>query len=271
MSASYTPPASITKPKRVLDLGCGTAKVPGAIGVERVLLNGVDVVAELDVIPYPFANSSFDEVHLNDVIEHLPSTIKAMEEIYRITKPNGHVFIRVIDWSSDMNATDPQHVRQFTEHTFDYFGTLKDRNYYSHARFKVISVKKEYNRAVERRIKSKTILQFLSRYLNNIVDGLHFDLQALKPANTLPEPVKNASLIDLLRCPKCLVDGKNEGATLRPLNATWLTCLSCDRKYPMQHGAPFLRYEDGDRWRAVPATSLPSVLPKEYAQFEIHE
>ena len=54
----------INKPRsiNILDLGCGTAKAKNAIGVDKFLLPGVDVVAELDKYPYPFTDNIFDEV-----------------------------------------------------------------------------------------------------------------------------------------------------------------------------------------------------------------
>ena len=36
---------------KVLDVGCGTAKVNGAIGIDRINLPGVDVVHDLNKFP----------------------------------------------------------------------------------------------------------------------------------------------------------------------------------------------------------------------------
>jgi len=63
----------------ILDVGCGTAKINGAIGIDRAKLPGVDIVHDLNDLPWPFENDSFDEVYMNDIIEHLDDTIKVME------------------------------------------------------------------------------------------------------------------------------------------------------------------------------------------------
>lgn len=57
-------------------------------------------MCDLADFSYPFADNSFDKAVLNDVIEHLPDTIKAMEAIYRICTPEAQVLIRVINWNS---------------------------------------------------------------------------------------------------------------------------------------------------------------------------
>jgi len=65
--------------KKILDVGCGTAKVKGAIGLDIAPLPGVDVVHDLNKFPWPFENGTFDEIYMLDVIEHLDDTIGVME------------------------------------------------------------------------------------------------------------------------------------------------------------------------------------------------
>lgn len=255
---------------RTLDLGCGHAKVKGAIGVDLVPLPEVDLVTNLDRIPYPFADNSFDQIYLNDVIEHLPNTIKAMEELYRICKPGAHVYIRVIHWSSELNATDPTHVRAFTDNTFDFFGKKKDRSYYSKARFDVVSVRRGYTPKVQRWIRSRRVLNFISYYLNNIIDVLSFDLRAEKPTLDPQEiqQIDQKTFLEIVRCPYCLAVRSKRGWPDRVLEKVgpWLVCQEkeCQRKFPMPDGLPFMRLEDEQAWHAVPVESLPNVLPEEY-------
>ena len=47
---------------RVLDIGCGTNKVPGAVGMDKNPRTDADVIHDLDDLPYPFADDEFDEV-----------------------------------------------------------------------------------------------------------------------------------------------------------------------------------------------------------------
>lgn len=255
---------------KALDLGCGLAKVKAATGVDRVPLPGVDLVADLESIPYPLADNSFDAIYLNDIIEHLPNTIKAMEEIYRIARPDAHVYIRVIPWSSELNATDPTHLRTFTEHTFDFFGTLKDRTYYSTARFAVLSVRKEYNPLAVQHFKSQRLLKFLSRYLNNITDSLFFDLQALKPALNAGTNDWSA-LTEIIRCPQAIKHRRSHPAPdhmLRTYRDAWLMCddPGCERRYPIFRGVPIMNAAESERWIGIPADQLAVPAPVEFPE-----
>lgn len=193
----------------VLDFGCGTAKVKNAIGVDKFLLPGVDVVADLDVYPYPFADNVFDKVYMNDIIEHLPDTIKTMEEIYRICKPNAKVYIRTINWNSHYNAMDPTHVRTFHERSFDFFGHYPGRDYYSKARFDVVSVKYGYNENAKKLFRSEKLMKYLSYFLNNVLESLYFDLRVIKKDQKIKLNNKHRDdIMDIIRCPRCLKDSK---------------------------------------------------------------
>lgn len=259
----------------ILDLGCGTAKVSGAVGLDVVPLTGVDVVVNLEERPYPFPANTFDVIYLNDVIEHIPDTIATMEEIHRILRPDGRVFIRVVNWNSHYTAMDPTHVRAFTEHSFDFFGKRQGRSYYSQARFDVLRVDKQYNARVLRWIPSERILDFLSQYLNNILEGLHFELRAVKePGETAFTGDVQEDMLAALRCPACLAeharDGSPDPGKLKLVNEQWLVCQDdyCGRKYPIVDGLPVMTNKEGKRWQAYADKELPQP-PEEYARIPI--
>ncbi|MHC4617097.1 MAG: class I SAM-dependent methyltransferase [Planctomycetota bacterium] len=165
---------------RILDLGCGTAKVDSAIGVDIISLPGVDAIVDASRFPYPFSDNSFDEIYMLDIIEHLPNTVSVMEEIYRIARPSARVVIRVANWNHRYAVMDPTHVGFFTENSFDFFGERTGRSYYSHARFSVERVDYIFDGRVARLLRSRYIMKLLSNYLCNILQGLKFELRALK-------------------------------------------------------------------------------------------
>lgn len=95
---------------RLLDLGCADGAVTLRIA-ERVRageVHGVELIPELaeraraagvTVVgadlgePLPFADASFDVVHSNQVIEHLPRTDRFMREIRRVLRPDGYAIV----------------------------------------------------------------------------------------------------------------------------------------------------------------------------------
>ena len=65
---------------RTLDVGCGINKYPGAIGIDRNPATRADVLCDLDRVPYPFADSSFDQLRAIHVIEHVSDVIRSCRE-----------------------------------------------------------------------------------------------------------------------------------------------------------------------------------------------
>ena len=261
--------------KYILDLGCGWAKQPGAIGVDRAPLRSVDVVANLDVFPLPFKDGLFDEIYLNDVVEHIPNTIKLMEEIYRISAPNAKIFIRVINWNSEYNAMDPTHVRPFHEKTFNFFGEYKDRLHYSSARFKVQEVKKGYSARARKLFRNNIKwLEIASYYLNNVLEDLNFILVAEKGNDGPAIRSAEGGLVGLLGCPACLANkflppsAANAGFDIH--QDRWLICRNnCGLKFPIVDGLPFITEELGTQFSKCDINELPlGPIPSSFERIE---
>ena len=83
-----------------LNLGAGSDLKEGWINHDIVQLPGIDVVHDLNNFPWPWDDNSIDEIYMKDVLEHLPDTIRVMEEIYRICKPGAKIYIAVPYWNS---------------------------------------------------------------------------------------------------------------------------------------------------------------------------
>lgn len=78
---------------KILDLGCGINKVKGAVGVDYKKFKGVDIIHDLNKIPYPFEDNSVDEIHTSHLLEHLQiHVIEFFTECFRILKPNGMLY-----------------------------------------------------------------------------------------------------------------------------------------------------------------------------------
>lgn len=128
-----------TGPGRVLDVGCGLAKTPGAVGLDISADTDADIVHDLDVFPYPIDDNSFDQILLQDVLEHVSEPIRLFEELHRIAKTGARVQLRTPHFSSVLAYSDPTHRH--------YFSTLAVRSlaeprfaHYTEVRFRVIHV-----------------------------------------------------------------------------------------------------------------------------------
>jgi len=133
--------------KVILNLGCGTIRIPGSIGVDCVPIEGfADVVWNLDKFPYPFPESYADEVWLIFTLEHLEDPFKVLEEVYRILKPQGKVFIRVPHFSSCYCWGELTHKRAFSSGFWSVFSGQDNnaRRYYSKAEYSVVDLRVKY-------------------------------------------------------------------------------------------------------------------------------
>ncbi len=131
--------------KVILNLGCGKVRIPNSLGVDRVPIEGyVDVVHDLDVVPYPFADNSVDEIHFYHVLEHLHDPIKKLEEIYRILRPGGALYMRVPHFSSMGAFTDVTHIRPFGYFSLDCLQPNDYHHFYTTAAFEILKKEIKY-------------------------------------------------------------------------------------------------------------------------------
>ena len=115
------------KAQHWLDVGCGPNKQAGAVGMDRRKLEGVDVVHDIEDLPWPFADESFDKILCSHILEHLKPwlMVDLMDEMWRVLKPKGLVMIAMPYAGSFGFYQDPTHVKAWNEATAQYF----DPNY----------------------------------------------------------------------------------------------------------------------------------------------
>lgn len=166
--------------KNKLDLGCGKRKIDGATGIDFNSDTNADVVHDLTRFPYPFEDNYFEEIYCRHILEHLPDLVRVMEELHRIAKPGCRIFIESPYWSSYRAFVDPTHVRFLTEKTFDYFTPESSMNFYSKARFKIISTKLELSSRKPVRILGLFLPMTFFKLFNNLISNVYFELEVIK-------------------------------------------------------------------------------------------
>ncbi|RKY19919.1 MAG: hypothetical protein DRQ55_09290 [Planctomycetota bacterium] len=147
-------PATATPAARMLEVGCGTHKTPGAVGLDLLALPGVDIVHDMESMPWPVEGASFDEVRCLHVLEHVADICGVMDELHRVTKPGGRVHIVVPYFARYSSFKDPTHRRFCTFESFNYFvaGTAdRDRGYSRHA-FRYVVHKLNFRKGLRGRI-----------------------------------------------------------------------------------------------------------------------
>ena len=96
---------------RKLNLGCGEVKKPGYLNVDWQEAVQPDLVHDLNRLPYPFSDETFDVIDAFHVLEHLDQPFAVMRELHRILKSGGELQIRVPHFSRGFTHTE--HTRGF--------------------------------------------------------------------------------------------------------------------------------------------------------------
>jgi ubiquinone/menaquinone biosynthesis C-methylase UbiE len=109
---------------------------------------------DLEEMPWPWADDSFDEVYAFDIIEHVLHPVRFMEEIWRVCQEGAKVTVHTA-WAGPQAGArevwrDPTHRRPFHEMSMHYFdpvnGGYWHSNYgkfYTPARFRLTKVQTE--------------------------------------------------------------------------------------------------------------------------------
>ena len=115
----------------IVDLGCGKNKHPGAIGVDNVKLDAVDVVHDLLEFPYPFEEASVDGIVISHVLEHfsLEDIAKILNEAGRILAKGGKIIISLPHVFSVGAWDDLGHKTHFTYESMYFFTRKHEANY----------------------------------------------------------------------------------------------------------------------------------------------
>ena len=126
-----------TGPGRVADIGCGSKKLPGAFGVDLSPDTDADLVHNLDAYPYPIEADTFDQIVMQDVIEHIAEPYRLMAELHRIARPGARIHLRTPHFSSSLAYSDPTHLHYFSSTAIR---SLADPGFahYSTVRFEVV-------------------------------------------------------------------------------------------------------------------------------------
>lgn len=124
---------SPTGPGAVLDIGFGSAKYEGATGLDISADTDADIVHNLDQFPYPIEDESFDQILMQDVIEHVAEPMRVFEELHRIARPGATIQLRTPHYSSVLAYGDPTHrhylstiaLKQLAEPRFEHYSSVR--------------------------------------------------------------------------------------------------------------------------------------------------
>jgi predicted SAM-dependent methyltransferase len=102
-----------------LNLGCSDRHIPGFVNVD--IVQPCDQQVDLGVFPWPWPESSVDELKAWDFFEHLPEKRITMNEAWRVLKPGGRLDLFVPTTDGRGAFQDPTHKSWWTPNDLFYF------------------------------------------------------------------------------------------------------------------------------------------------------
>lgn len=169
-----------------VNLGCGNEIYKGYLNIDKISLPRVDFTWNLEQTPLPFKSNSVSEIRCEHILEHITNFLPLIEELWRISKPGGKIYVVAPYFRYEAAYRDPTHVRFFTEHSFDYFQNGVKFSHYSHARFNIkkVELRNNFHSSVKnlhkRIIKYIPFKKFLNIFLWNIYSEVYYELGVIK-------------------------------------------------------------------------------------------
>lgn len=115
--------------KTILQLGTGMDPIGNAVNHDlRKHSPHIDVAHDLNVLPWPWPDNSFDEIVARAVLEHLRiNLIESFGECWRILRPCGTLFVKLPHWQHDVSWQDPTHYWMCSIRTLEVFDPDTER------------------------------------------------------------------------------------------------------------------------------------------------
>ena len=106
-----------------LNLGCGRRKLLGYVNVDAQAMEDPDVVCDLGIEQWPWADNSVDAALASHVLEHLPgeSFFHFLRELYRVCKAGATIDVVLPHPSHDIFLNDATHARAVMPGTLAMF------------------------------------------------------------------------------------------------------------------------------------------------------
>lgn len=184
-----------------LNLGCGNRKLDGWLNVDGEAACAPDQVVNLEAFPWPWPDSSVDEVMFSHVLEHLGAEVGVylgiVKELYRVCRDGAKVTVVVPHPRHDHFLNDPTHVRPITPQGLELFSQARNREWaakgvantplglYTGVDFAIESVNmtpdEPWRTRFQKREISSADLAQATRLYNNVIVEMTIVLKAVKP------------------------------------------------------------------------------------------
>lgn len=91
--------------------------------MDKRAVDGVDLVHDLEIVPYPLPDACCKVILASHILEHIKPwlTLQVMDELWRIMRPEGQLLVALPYAGSFGYYQDPTHCNPWNEATPTYF------------------------------------------------------------------------------------------------------------------------------------------------------
>jgi SAM-dependent methyltransferase len=105
----------------ILELGCGNRKkIPGAIGIDVIDYECVDIVGDAVEVMRGIPDDTVDMISSHHFLEHVTNLEILLQEVTRVMRVGGRFEVVVPHFSNPYYYSDPTHKNCFGLYTFSY-------------------------------------------------------------------------------------------------------------------------------------------------------
>jgi hypothetical protein len=182
-----------------LNLGCGHERLAGWVNVDK--FGEPEQRVDLEVFPWPWADSSVEQVRLHHVLEHLGHSsdvyLGVWQQLYRVCGDGALVYVTVPHPRHDDYLTDPTHVRPILAESFALFSKAKCLDWkargvsntplalYLDVDFEVLRVSHTLDAKWQAQLQAGAVkadeLAVMAQQLNNVIKQTEVELAVRKP------------------------------------------------------------------------------------------
>jgi SAM-dependent methyltransferase len=159
---------------KILDVGAGFFKYPGSISIDGNKNSKPDILHDLNSFPWPIADNIFDMVYSSHCIEHLDEPAKTLEEIWRVSRNNALVLIKIPHFSSRVAWTDIGHKRAFSSTMFRHYTKEFARISDTKVKFEIEKIRFNWQQRIDMEFVPKKLMPFVPfiSLFNEVISGL---------------------------------------------------------------------------------------------------
>jgi SAM-dependent methyltransferase len=171
-----------------IDLGCGSAKRDGFIGLDAIAAPGVDHVLDLTTAPFPFPDASVSHVFSAHFLEHIPIPNHVFSEIGRVCKEGAKIEFwtpygfsnEAFLYGHETFLTEEVWLHFCVRHRDHHLGILRGRWLLNSINFVVLP-------HVQSELAKQGIpISFAIKHLNNVVQEFGVDINFTRKLNVVP-------------------------------------------------------------------------------------